>query len=245
MSASGGAITVSETILVWPASVLCPAGLRANVVPFTRSGGRTLGGLERVTRTDRGFWSITYQGVMLNTVERRRCWTAIRNHMGGKAGQIAIPVCSYDTVPWPDGSIRGYVAETFSDGATFSDGSSYGQPVIAVQMAEAAAVGATSVVLRVVDGIDDLAGVRWSHEHALYETGVPISVDGDEWTVPVIPAIRAPIAADADLNFATPTCLVRLADDSAMDNALTRGMTDPVDVSFVEDVEWWNDQVTA
>lgn len=236
---------MSETILVWPASVLCPASLRANVVPFTRSGGRTLGGLERVTRTDRGFWSIVYRGVMLDTVERRRCWTAIRNHMGGKAGHIAIPVHSFDTVPWPDGSIRGYVASTYSDGATFSDGSSYGQPEIAVQMAEAAAVGDTTVVLRIVDGIDDLAGVRWSHERALYETGVPILVDGPDWTVPVTPAIRAPIAAGADLNFATPTCLVRLAEDSAMDNALTRGLTDPVDVAFVEDVEWWNDQVSA
>lgn len=234
-----------DSILVWPASILRPLSMRANVVPFTRSGGRTLGGLERVTRTDRGFWSIVYQGLDLQTVEQRRCFTAIRNHMGGKANHIAVPVYSFDTVPWPDGSIRGYVAETHSDGATFSDGSSYGQPVVAVQMAEAAAVGDTTVVLRIVDGIDDLAGVRWSHEHALYETGVPILVDGADWTVPVTPAIRAPIAADADLNFATPTCLVRLTEDSAMDNSLSRGLADRVDVAFVEDVEWWNDQVSA
>ena len=54
-------------ILDWPTAILKPSAISANVVAFSRSGGRTLGGLERVTRTDRGFWSIVYRGCLLYT----------------------------------------------------------------------------------------------------------------------------------------------------------------------------------
>jgi hypothetical protein len=97
------------------------------------------------------------------------------------------------------------------------------------------------VTLRIVGGIDELTGTRFSYNHALYELGIPTAVDDDEWTMPVFPAIRAPIPADALLNFTLPTCLVRLATDRAMDVSLTAGNFDRADVSFVEAVEFWND----
>ena len=89
--------------LVWPICVLKPLQIQLNPVPFTRSGGRTLGGVQRSTRTDRGHWSIVYRGVPLGDAARPRCWSAIRTGASGMAGRLAVPVWSFDSSPWADG----------------------------------------------------------------------------------------------------------------------------------------------
>lgn len=200
--------------ILWP-TTLVPAQILANPVPFTRSGGRSLGGIERVTRTDRGWWSISYKSVLLETAAQRRLWNATRTSLNGMAESLAIPVWSHD-----------------ANGA---------QSGIVVTMEDAASIGDTSVVLNLGSGITDLSGVRFSYQHALYETGIATLVAGSEWTVPIFPALRADIAADAALEFNLPTCLVKLASDREMDVSLTAGLIDKVDVAFVEDCEFWND----
>ena len=199
--------------VIWPTS-LRPAQILVNPVPFTRSGGRSLGGLERVTRTDRGFWEIVYKGVLLQDAVSRRLWASTRTSVNGMAESIVLPVWSHDV----NGADSGIV----------------------VTMAVAAELGDTQVTLSLGSGIDDLAGVRFSYGNALYETGVAIDVYDDEWIVPIFPALRADIAADAVLEFNLPTCLVRLASDREMDASLTAGQVDRADVSFIEDVEFWN-----
>ncbi len=139
------------------------------------------------------------------------------------------------------GSSYGRFLSTHSDGATFSDGSRYATRGNIVEMASAAALGATSVALRLVYGLTDLSGIRFSYNHALYETGAATLIDDDEWTVPVFPAIRVAIPADADLEVDLPTCLVRLAEDDAMNASLSSSRADRVDVSFIEDTATWND----
>ena len=232
---------MSAEILVWPHAILAPASIEPNVVPFSRSGGTTLGGLQRVTRTDRGWWSIAYKGVSLYNADRRRMWNAVRNHCSGMAGLLAVPVWSNDTAEWSDGTAGGVLLTSHSDGMPHADGSLHAQAAIGVQMAAAVAIGATSVTLRIGYGIADLTGVRFSYQHALYETGFPTSIEGAEWTLPVTPAIRAPIPADAELEFGLPTCVVRLAGDREMDTGLSAGRFDRVDVAFVEAADYWSD----
>lgn len=231
--------------LLWPRRLLRPSSLMANLVPFSRGGGRSLGGQARVTRTDRGWWSISYKGVALGDPARRRAWNAIRTSLVGMAGLVAVPVWTFDATGTGDDTSGGEMLVTHSDGSRFSDGSRYSQPLIQIEMAATAAIGATSVTLRLVYGIDDLSGIRFSYNHALYETGNPTLVDGDEWTVPVFPAVRAEIPADASLEVDLPTCLCHLASDRAMDVSLDRGLHDRVDVSFEEAVDYWNDLAGA
>lgn len=224
----------------WPDFLLEPAQILANPAPFSRSGGVSLGGIERAIRTDRGFWKIAFKGVLLQGVARRRTWNAIRTALGGQAGTIAVPALSIDTAPWQAGTSNGWFPTAFSGGATFSDGTRWMTRGIVVDMATAAAIGDTSVTLRLVRGLTGLAGVRFSYRHALYETGRVTLVDGDEWTVAVFPAIRAAIPADAPLELDRPTCLVHLATDDAMDASLSAGMIDKPDVAWVEAVDHWN-----
>ncbi|MNL31146.1 hypothetical protein D3C87_1529190 [compost metagenome] len=102
-------------------------------------------------------------------------------------------------------------------------------------------VGATSIRLRIINAADNLVGVRFSYNHALYETGPVNSVDDDIWTVPISPSVRELIPAGADLEFDRPTCLCHLAEDRGMDidqNAV--GKFSSPSISFVEAVDYWN-----
>jgi hypothetical protein len=161
------------------------------------------------------------------------------------AGLVAIPVWSHDSAPWPAGAYYGDFASEHSDDAPFGDGSPYATPSIEVLLVDALEIGDTVATIEIVANIDELTGVRWSFEHALYENGPAIAIDGNQWTVEIQPAIRAPIPAGASLNVSRPTCLCRLATDREMDTSFTAGFFDRVDVAFVEAVDEWSNRAAA
>lgn len=109
-------------------------------------------------------------------------------------------------------------------------------------MATFAPLGATVVTLRLLNA-SGAEGVRFSYQHALYETGPQIEqVSPDLYRVPVFPAIRKAIPADAPLEVDNPTCLCRLADDRGMSGlSLSPAEIDTATVEFVEAVDVWND----
>lgn len=231
--------------ILWPTHTLKPSAIDPNPVPFSRSGGRTVGGISTDTRTDRGYWSIAFKGISLVDGDRRRLWNSIRVGLSGKAGLLAVPVWSYDTAPWPAGTVNGQLLTIHADGTPHSDGTAYAQSAIGVELVEAVGIGATIVKLRALYGIEELSGIRFSYQHALYVTGFPLSIDGDIWQVLITPAVRAPIPAGAELEVGLPTCLVHLASDDAMDVRLSAGDYDSVDVAFIEAVDYWNELADA
>ncbi|SMF65972.1 hypothetical protein SAMN02982989_3423 [Xaviernesmea oryzae] len=228
-------------IVVWPHELLTPEGCFPNLVPFTRSGGRTLGGIETATRTDLGFWSIDLNDIAVYTREQRQTWIAIRQKLGGKAGLIAVPAWSFDAAPYVSGEREPPVLVTHDDDTTFDDGTPYEQGSISVVSDGVTALGATVMRLRVIKAAPNMVGVRFSYEHALYETGPVISIDGDIWTVPVSPTVRAIIPHGADLEFDNPTCLCRLADDRGMDGGVNSIEFEQRSVTFSEAVDYWSD----
>ncbi len=230
-------------IIVWPQCVLVPQSVAANLVPFTRSGGPTLGGITPSVRTDLGWWAIDYTGVVMRNSDRHRwqTWQAIRQKLGGRSGLIAIPVRSGLSAPYASGEFEAMPETTHSDGSTFSDGSMYVQGAISVKTVGVTALGATTIKLRIINSAADLVGVRFSYNHALYETGPAISVDGDVWELPISPTVRELIPNDADLEFDYPTCLCHLAEDRGMDvNQEAVARVSYPTVSFVEATDYWS-----
>lgn len=232
-------------IIVWPRSLLAPRDARFNPAPASRGGAPTLGGVARTIRTDRGFWRGSLVAIPVGTYDQRRAWNAIRVALGGRPGLCAVPVYAHDTAPYelvagaravPEGIVLSH-----SDGTYFSDGTGYVQGSIAVRMHAAAALGDTVVQLELLAGEADLAGVRFSYRHALYETGPASDVTGAVWTVPVVPRIRAPIAAGEDLEFDHPTCLAHLARDDGMDIDFPREVVSRPSVDWVEATDYWAD----
>lgn len=227
------------TIPHWPADLLCPLESRVQLVPFTRSGGRTLGGVSTATRTDRGFHRIDLVGIPLHGVDRRRTWDAIDTMLSGSAGRIIVPAWSFDSAPYASGREEEPVAVPHEDETSFSDGSLYIQGAISVKSHGVTAVGATVIALRLIQGAVDLSGVRFSFRHALYKTGEVLSIAGDIWTVRVTPSVRELIPADADLEFDRPTCVCRLAEDAGLRRSTTAERFERTNVSFLEDTDYW------
>jgi hypothetical protein len=226
--------------IVWPHKLLVPEECRPNIAPFSRSGGRSLGGLEPKTRTDLGFWNIDLVNIMVRYKAQRLTWNAIRQNLGGQAGLIAVPAWSRDVAPYVSGSYEEASLVPHSDGSTFSDGTLYQQGAISVVTVGDTPIGATVMKLRIIQADDSLVGSRFSFQHALYETGPAIDITGDVWTLPVWPTVRAAIPDGSDLEFDMPTCLCHLMEDRGMDGGVNNIEFEQRTVSFVEANDYWN-----
>lgn len=227
-------------VMVWPEKLLSPLECRPYPVPFTRSGGRTLGGVKPSTRTDLGHWRVDLVGIPMHSREQRRAWDAISTYLGGASGRIAVPAWSMDSAPYESGKEEPLILVPHSDGSTFSDGSRYQQNAISVVSVGVTAIGATLISMRLIKGSDDLSGVRFSYNHALYQTGQVVSIDGDVWTLRVTPSIRELIPENSDLEFDRPTCVCNLLEDDGIQRSMNADRFERVSASFVEDTDYWN-----
>lgn len=226
----------------WPTNDLKPASAMASQVAFSRSGGRSLGGVERVIKTDKGFWRIALNDVSVRTPQKRRQWNAIRTVLNGRAGVVAVPCWSIDSAPYVDECEREPpLILPHDDGTYFDDGTGYYEGALRVFTASYAALGATTISLRIERALT-VEGIRFSYQHALYETGPIIEQVGiDEYQVPIFPAIRRAIPGGSWLEVDNPTCLCHLAEDRGMDLNLSSTLDDTASVEFVEAVDVWND----
>lgn len=236
---------MSVDFIHWPADLLTPRASPFNPAPFTRSGGRSLGGVSRYTRTDKGYWVGSFNDIIFRRgqqFDQARAWNRIRTDLNGQAGLIAVPVCS--TRVWATAGFTDFTPDlyTHDDGTTFADGTKYYEGVVRLEMAAFAALGATVVTLRLITGPSSIEGIRFSYQHAMYETGSLIEQTGaDTYRVPIFPAIRQAIPTDAWLEADRPTILCHLASDAEMDIEFPgAGMPRP-SVRFVEAVDVWND----
>jgi hypothetical protein len=233
-------------IIEWPFCTLTPSQVSPCPVPFTRSGGRSLGGVEPGVRTDTGYWTVDYTGVVIQNRYRNqwKVWQAIRQKLGGRSGLIAVRVPSSLTAPYVSGHFEPTADLPHDDDTLFDDDTAYEQNAISVVSVGVTPLAATSIKMRIINAEADLTGVRFSYNHALYETGPAIEIDGDTWTVPISPSVRELIPDGADLEFDRPTCLCHLADDRGMDisqDAITKGVKP--NVSFIEATDYWNSLV--
>jgi hypothetical protein len=233
-------------IIEWPFCTLTPQQVAPCLVPFTRSGGKSLGGVEPVVRTDLGYWAIDYSGIVVQNRYRNqwKVWQAIRQKLGGRSGLIAVRVPSSLSAPYVSGHFEPAYEIPHDDDTQFDDDTEYLQGAISVVSVGITPLAATSIKLRIINAEADLVGVRFSYNHALYETGPAIEIDGDTWTVPISPSVRELIPDGADLNFDRPTCLCHLAEDRGMDisqDAITKNARP--NVGFVEATDYWNSLV--
>jgi len=145
-----------------------------------------------------------------------------------------------DSAPYASGKEEPLIEVPHSDGSSFSDGSQYQQNAISVVSVGVTAIGATVMSMRLINGAADLSGVRFSYNHALYQTGQVVSVEDDIWTVRITPSVRELIPAGADLEFDRPTCVCNLMEDAGMQRSMNADRFERASVSFVEDTFYWN-----
>ncbi len=177
---------------------------------------------------------------MSTDLKHEETWNAIRVALQGRSGLVVVPA-------YHAGSRLQKLAKSqrcfagYSDGSTFSDGSSYkGQPAL-LRMDEPAQIGSTVLKLCTLKKGLNLSGIKFSYFHALYETGPLIKQSGNVVQIPVFPAVRAHIPAGAVLNVSEPTCLMHLASDNEMDLAQGFSPTTKTTLNFVEAVDFWDE----
>lgn len=226
--------------VVWPRNLLVPRACKANVVPFTRSGGRSLGGVRPSVRTDLGFWNVELQDVMISNRRQQRTFEAIKGLVSGSAGRVAVPIYAPKRAPYVNGTSAAPIVMPHSDGSFFNDGSGYQQGAISALSVGTTPIGSTSIRIRMVQGDADVVGTLFSYNHALYSIHQVTDVDGDVQTVRITPTVREFIPSGADLQFDEPTCLCNIAEDSGMDDGENFEGYQLVTVSFVEDTDYWS-----
>lgn len=230
-------------ILHWPAAVLPAQSTPFNPRPFSRGGGRTLGGISRSKRTDLGYWVGSYNSIVFrrDRYEQRRTWNAIRTALGGATGLVAVPVCASRDWVAPGFTDFAQGLTPHSDDTAFDDGSEYSQGTIVLEMASFAPLGATVVTLRLIHA-PTASGIRFSYQHAMYETGLVLGTPSPGvFQVHIFPAIRRAVPQGALLEADRPTVLCHLASDSEMDVEFPVNGGARPSVNFVEAVDYWND----
>lgn len=227
-------------ILTWPRDLLVPKECRANIVPFTRSGGRSLGGVQPSVRTDLGFWTLDLNGILLDVARKVRTFEAIKDILSGSSGRIAVPIYAFKRAPFASGAFEPMSSLPHSDESTLDDGAEYLQGAISGVSVGVTPLGSTTMRIRVIQGDDDLSGVLFSYHHALYRTGQVVDREDDIYTVRISPTVRELIPNGADLEFDQPTCLCNLSDDSGMVSGENAEGYELASVSFLEDTNYWN-----
>lgn len=231
-----------------PVAILFPnfrvRAVKFNLSAATISPGQTASGTFPLAMfAGGGLWTATLTDINIVTEDEVRVFRAVRMAAEGGATPLLVPRRGeLKLAPWPNfgaGSVTSYGDIPFSDGALFSDGSGFYQPVISVRTVTAAALRDTTLTLQIVVGSPFRGGEVFSIVHAIegermYEiTNVTLDVSGNS-VVTIRPPLRDDVPAGASLNFDLPRCTMRLAKPDAMDLDLSTFPYPKQTVSFVE-----------
>lgn len=244
------AMTFYPSLLYWPRTLQRERTLSWDLSGSTASGGRTLSGITPTIRFDGGgFWMATMGDIQISTADHVRAWRALAAVLDGGATSFVLEARDERFAPWP---LSGGVPVTdlyeapHGDDATLDDDTEYVSNVIGAEVAEAAALRATSLTITMSNASDLVGGERFSIEHETYShrlyTIGQVRTDSSGNNVCTIrPPLREAVSVGTRLDFDYPKCVMRLASPDAMDHALTLRHHAQATVKFVEDFPPFND----
>jgi hypothetical protein len=201
-------------MLEWPWKILTPREENWRLSSVTANGGQTVGGVSRLSRLDGGGLWVGEQSFFFHTVEKIRVARALEALMdGGATPMIAF---SFEE---PFSPLMTGAPVSFSDGASFGDGSLFAGVGFTISVSAGAALRSTSLV---VSGASQslLGGERFSIIHPTmgrrrYTVG---RVDGDVLTIR--PPLREGVVVGDTLDFNKVGCPCRLANPDEFLGAL-------------------------
>lgn len=227
-------------MLAWPIRTLFPRNVLAS--PSTgaaKFGGRTLNGAMRLISWDAGgLWRITYDDIFIDRRDQVLAAQALDGALDG--GATTIIVYRFPGRQSPDGIPT---LSPHSDGSTFSDDTEYASEGSESYIHAAAALGATSVVMRrpaaaaLLYGGEDFSlmtedGPRL---HRIIKiTDEAVEGDWRIYSLDIRVPLRADIEADAEANFRNPACVMRIANYPDLAVLLERHKRGRFRAEFVE-----------
>lgn len=220
--------------------LLPPGEMSVDMIGAGVEGGRNLLGYpQAIDMTGGGIVGVRYDAIMPTNAHPRALLYLSR--LGAKlnsgTNNIDVPLL-IDAITPVIGSEDGIPSavledQAFSDDTEFTDGTSYGEPLVWANIEEAAALNAGAISIRVSKG-RTLYGGEWfsinhpTKGHRAYRiTDVDSdTADGDDvvYSVGIRPTLREEVAGEEECRFVRPLCRMRLAP----------GKTIPFNVK-----EWW------
>lgn len=216
----------------WPRHLFPPVEERWRLMQVALSGPTAVAGVNRFARTDGGgVWVCEMTGIWLRTTAQIKAARALEALLDGGATSIIVPMCETAFAPYPNGYSAHLVPH--SDGTPFSDDTLYQGGLIDVTLAEAAALRATSLSVNLTASADLTGGERFSINHP-GKSHRPYTVGKVGDTLTIRPPLREATAADTELNFDSPRCVMRLANAEEFFGAIRLGRFSNLSPVFVE-----------
>jgi hypothetical protein len=201
---------------------------------FSRSGGLTITGIEQVVQSFSDFWAATIAFKIRNSTQIL-AYRALQAQQWGRAAQWLIPACPHPGLPLGPPPPLDYSFDV--DFAVDFSLESMAPPALppdtdALSDA-AAALNARSLTFHMLDTrITPKPGMFFSIGDRLYMIGT-IS-GGPAYSATFAPGLRAAAPSGTAMNFATPHCLMRLAQDNSGEMNLEQFRFADISLSFVE-----------
>lgn len=188
----------------WPAALTRFQAVAFNPRGMTVGGPPSLLGRTQVASLDAGYWIAGIFGIAATKPERIRAFRALRAKLEGGAHQVRVPACDKAN------TVAGLTAETVG-------------------------ITAARTTLMDVDSIADISGGEYfspAGTDRLYIVREALDTSGLQLSF--WPPLREVIPDGTTLNFATPTCRMRLMDEASGDLTLDRFRFGFPDMALVE-----------
>lgn len=231
------------TTLAWPIAALAPRDVAWRLDGRVISGPPSLTGLAQVSNTTGGgFWTCTFADIPVGGPGPIRAARALEAVLDGGVTAIIVPMRDLARAP---GSLGGNWEMgdplAHSDGAFFSDGSGYEQGGASDgALTIEAGLRATEIQLRISGG-EIFGGEHFSADHntagrRLYRIArITADFGGGVYAVEIRPPLREALPAEAHLDFARPSCVMRLADPRSIQLGLELNRVGKISPTFVEE----------
>lgn len=223
---------------LFPAHLLNPDPVKADVVPRVISGGTSLADEEDVIQTDGGGrWEITYGEMDVDGIRLQQLWDAWTAHLAGGAQSVLVPLLSLATAPRPiAGNGLADPSDFYADDDWFPTDVRFAAPHVVAAVGADAALRATSVTIVVSQGTRVQPGMKFSIGRRAYKVERVTARDGLTAVCKIIPPLREAVTAGAAVNFDWPVveCRAALGQDLAADISL--GMFGTTAIRFVEHI---------
>ena len=196
---------------LWP-SILYPTRVDPFIAPMNQLGPPSTTGGQQGKATDAGFWVMNLEGFKIHTPDQIREWRGLMAALNGIIREVIIGPFDERQAPRLPGQPAVLHDIPHGDWSYFDDEAGYAQSNIEVELAEDAALRATSLTATIVSAGPLRRGMYFSIGNRMYIITSPPVVDEDEATFSFMPPLRADVEAGATLEFARPRALMRLAD---------------------------------
>ena len=193
----------------------------------TNPGDTSVGGLNRVTRTDGGgFWVCTMSGIWMNTPAQIKYLRVMEGVMNGGASPIVVPALEVAFANWP-GAIP---ANPFTPG------------VIVMDLDADAALRQPFIYIHVTAGAPLAGGERLSITHAtlgkrLYTIVAAGAPSSGVQACSIQPPLREATIATTAIDAHNPGCVMRLMNPEDTFDSLNQTRTANVTLQFQENFD--------